>query len=149
MTVKFFLGYIDGEVFFWVHDEEFSTFRVFFMSGDVRFARLIWGLIELVLGCYPCTIVFGTSNHNGHYCAETCRPHFTKLMTVRLEGESVDWRVGIWSLRQYSLEIDFHCFFFKFSFAWFSPLRLQLIYIWDICKSPHDHNMIHRTASPG
>ena len=42
------------------------------------------------------------------YCVETCRPYFTQLMTVRREGDyRVDYRVGIWSLGQYSLRIVF------------------------------------------
>ena len=38
---------------------------------------------------------------------ETCRPHFTHLMTVRRKVESADYRVGIWSLSQHSLDIVF------------------------------------------
>ena len=77
-------------------------FCIILMSADVSFARLIYGLIELVLDCYPCIIALGTGNYNGHYCV-TCRPYFTKLMTVRREGEGVGyWAAGIWSSSQYS-----------------------------------------------
>ena len=78
-------------------------FRIFLISGDVRFARLICGLIELFGGSYwywvatPCILVLGTGNNNEYFCAETCGPYFTQLMAVGREGESVDYRVGTWS----------------------------------------------------
>ena len=84
----------------------FGWHSIFLISGYVRFARLFCGLIELfggpywyVLGYYRCILVLGTGDNNGHYCAETCRPYFTQLTSVRREGESVDYRVGIWSFK--------------------------------------------------
>ena len=75
------------------------------------------GAIELVLGWHPRIIVWGTGNYNGPYCAETCRPYFTKLMTVRREGESFDYWAGIYSLSQYSLEIVFLWVFSSFDIS--------------------------------
>ena len=76
-----------------------------FRQIDLGADRIVRGF-QLVFGCYPYILVFDTGN-NGHYCAETCRPYFTQLMSVRREGESVDYRVGFLSLSQRSLEIVF------------------------------------------
>ena len=105
-------------------------FCIILMSADVSFARLIYGLIELVLDCYPCIIALGTGNYNGHYCAETCRPNFTQLMTVRREGESVDYRGGIWSLSQYSLEICFFGFFNLWYLIVFGCVHKREAFVW-------------------
>ena len=78
----------------------------------------------MVLGCYPCIHVLGTAEkHNGHYCAEPCRPYFTQLMTVRREVDSVDYPVGFWSLSRYSLEIVFLWVFQLFVFGWFGRVN--------------------------
>ena len=63
-------------------------------------------MVPIGIGLLPVYSCFAGDN-TGHYCVETCRPYFTQLMAVRREGESVDYRVGIWSLSQYSSEIAF------------------------------------------
>ena len=93
-------------------------------STDLRADRIIWWFL-LVLGRYPSILVLGTGNNIGHYCVGKCWPCFTHLMTVRREGESVDYRVGIWSLTQYSLEVVLLCFCQLLIFHW-SWVRTQL-----------------------
>ena len=51
--------------------------------------------------------VLGTGNNTGHYYAETCPPYFAQLMTVRREGESVHYLVGIWILNEYNSKVVF------------------------------------------
>ena len=115
------------------HDWNFSKF-----AGD-----------RIGIGCYPCIIVLGTGQYDGHYCPETCRPYFTKLMTVRREGESVDCRVGIWSLSQHSLEIVFLLFFSTFEVLLDSLPCGLLLPANSTCSTVLEHCMIPLNVSWG
>ena len=99
-----------------------------FRQIDLGADRIVRGF-QLVFGCYPYILVFDTGN-NGHYCAETCRPYFTQLMSVRREGESVDYRGGIWSLSQYSLEICFFGFFNLWYLIVFGCVHKREAFVW-------------------
>ena len=115
------------------HDWNFSKF-----AGD-----------RIGIGCYPCIIVLGTGQYDGHYCPETCRPYFTKLMTVRREGESVDCRVGIWSLSQHSLEIVFRLVFSAFEVLLDSLLFVLLLPANSTCSTVLEHCVIPLNVSWG
>ena len=51
-------------------------------------------------------------------------------MTVRREGESVDYRVGFWSLSQYTLEIDILRVFQLLIFGWFGSVHSREAVVW-------------------
>ena len=83
MVVKLILG---------TYTKTFFVFRFPWYRGMLYLLDWFagWSNDSVALGCYPCILVLGAGNNNGHYCVETCRPYFTQLMTVRREGESVD-----------------------------------------------------------
>ena len=87
-----------------------------------------------VLGYYPCVLVLGTGNNNGHYCAETSWPY--SISWWPFDGKArvliTRYLVGIrhfWGFSQYSLEIVFGFFNFWY-LTGFGCVHIREAVVW-------------------